>query len=166
MLSSMLAGFEDEATIDKRISKLALEMERLEFIHGALMLAEDALEKASTASRDRIAPTLSKLSSQFIEHTTGGKYQKINVDSSLKLSYTHEETTRELDYLSEGTQDVVYLAFRLSLVSMLFSDPPPIVIDEGLAGMDDNRLESTLRAGIRPILFTAIPSVPNRTSGT
>ena len=146
MLSSMLAGFEDEATIGKRISKLALEMERLEFIHGALMLAEDALEKASTASRDRIAPTLSKLSSQFIEQTTGGKYQKINVDSSLKLSYTHDETTRELDYLSEGTQDVVYLAFRLSLVSMLFSDPPPIVIDEGLAGMDDNRLESTLRA--------------------
>lgn len=145
-LSSLMAGFEDVEIIDERISLLNKQLERLLFVHKAISLASEALEKASTASRNRIAPNLSKLSSQIISDATDGKYEKITVDSKLKLSYIQNESTRDIGYLSEGTKDVVYIAYRISLVSVLFEDTPPIVIDEGFAGMDDQRLEATLNA--------------------
>ncbi|MBE6543385.1 MAG: hypothetical protein E7675_03215 [Ruminococcaceae bacterium] len=145
-LTSMLSGFEDEEALKKRIAELDSKIQKLQYIYSALCLAYDSLEKAGTASRNRIAPRLSSLASDFIAEATGGKYDCINVDSRLELSYTHEESTRNIAHLSEGTKDIVYLAFRISLISTLFKDKPPVIIDEGFAGMDDERLQSTLGA--------------------
>ena len=145
-LSSLIAGFEDEDTINQKISELNRQLEKLLRVHEAICLAADSLEKASNASRNKIAPKLSALSSRIIADATSGKYTRINVDDKLNLSYTHNESTRNIGYLSEGTKDVVYSAFRISLISMLFKDTPPVIIDEGLGGMDDTRLEAMLSA--------------------
>ena len=146
LLISLGTGFEDENSIAEKEKKLLQKLERLTLAHKALVLASDALEKAMTATRDRIAPTLSELSSEFISKATDGRYDKISVDNSLEISYTFRGATRAPEHLSEGTKDIVYLAFRVSLVSMLFPDTPPIIIDEGFAGMDDRRLELALSA--------------------
>ncbi len=143
-LTSMMAGFEEKTVLDEKINKIKSELERLSFFHEAILLACDSLEKASVASRNKIAPRLSELASQMMGSTSLGKYEKINVNSALKLNFTHEETTEELDFLSKGTKDLVYISFRLALVFTLFKDIPPIIMDETLSSLDDERLRATL----------------------
>ena len=56
-----------------------------------------------------------------------------------------QDKTRELDYLSKGTQDAAYISLRYALLNVLFpGDPPPAIFDESFSRIDADRLSKIL----------------------
>jgi uncharacterized protein YhaN len=115
------------------------------------MLAIESLSNAAERLRRDVAPRLAKRASEMMSVETLGKYSRIGVSENLSLEYGVDTegignvTTREIDYLSEGTKDLAYISLRLALIEVLYlKAKPPILFDESFAHLDDTRLENTL----------------------
>jgi uncharacterized protein YhaN len=81
----------------------------------------------------------------------------------MKVSFT--DTTGEeksVDFLSGGTRDLTYIALRMALIDMLYSEKPPVCFDESFAHQDNVRAKSMMRAisylaeeeGMQSFIFT------------
>jgi uncharacterized protein YhaN len=68
---------------------------------------------------------------------------------------------RTPDWLSTGTQDLVYLSLRMALIDLLYREKPPVCFDESFAHQDEGRLRRAMAAlarcaseGQQCLLFT------------
>ena len=145
------AKTEDPNAISDEIAELRAKMNELEICHDGYMLALQSLSNATERLRREVAPRLAKRASEMMSVETLGKYSRIGVNENLTLEYGVDTegignvTTREIDYLSEGTKDLAYISLRLALVELLYlKAKPPILFDESFARLDDTRLENTL----------------------
>lgn len=132
-----------------------------EFLEGArqdLSRVEHRLsvyEKAAGGMDEAIRSTLSSareiLERELAGHMvriTGGRYDCVSVaeeDLSLSLYSMERGGPVSTAQLSKGTMDQLYLSARLGLVNVLFGEKrPPIILDDPLAGFDDNRLAGAM----------------------
>ena len=129
--------------------------------YAAVLLACEALGGAGERLRAEISPRLSARARELLAAMTGGRYDSVGVDHDLSMTVGTESGTRSPEWLSTGTQDLVYLSLRLALVDLLYREKPPVCFDESLAHQDDGRLArvvSTLAAcageGQQCLLFT------------
>jgi uncharacterized protein YhaN len=78
---------------------------------------------------------------------TNSKYSSLGIDSGLKVSFEAPDgQARSVDYLSGGTRDLTYIAVRMALIDMLYTELPPICFDETFANQDNARATSMMRA--------------------
>lgn len=150
-ITRLSAKTEDPNAISDEIAELRAKMNELEICHDGYMLALQSLSNATERLRREVAPRLAKRASEMMSVETLGKYSRIGVNENLTLEYGVDTegignvTTREIDYLSEGTKDLAYISLRLALVELLYlKAKPPILFDESFARLDDARLENTL----------------------
>ena len=136
-----------------------LEMKRSE--HDALVLAAETLEAAGESIRSSIVPALNRESSGIMAHVTDGRYSELGISGSFDMNFRSGDFgTLELDYLSAGTKDIAYLALRVALVKSLYKDMqrPPVIFDETLAFLDENRVKKALEvlgtSGVQTLLLT------------
>jgi uncharacterized protein YhaN len=122
------------------------ELERRVLVHEGTLQAIEAAERATlkTAARyleERVGPTIAAI--------TDGRYDDIAVDERSLALKLHAPETGELidvEQLSQGTIDQVFLAARLGLVRLLTLDRrPPLILDDPLATFDSIRGERALR---------------------
>ena len=133
--------FDIAAEIAHTEEQLALQNERL----SALVLAIETIETASENLRSDIAPKLHTVSNEYMSRLTDGKYSSVALSGDLRMSMSENGFSYPIDVFSTGTKDAAYLALRLSLLSLLSSDEtPPLLMDETLAMMDDNRATKLL----------------------
>ena len=78
---------------------------------------------------------------------TDKKYSDFDVTGGLKVSYATEDgEKRSIDFLSGGTRDLAYVAVRMALIDMLYTEKPPICFDESFAHQDNARADSMMKA--------------------
>ena len=78
---------------------------------------------------------------------TDKKYTSLEVDSGLRVSFTSGDgQEKSIDYLSGGTRDLAYVAVRMALIDMLYTEKPPICFDETFANQDNARASAMMRA--------------------
>ncbi len=146
-------------------SRLVRDNERIKALkdkHKAYFVAEKAIECASDNLRSGISPRLGEYSTALMSIMTDKKYRDFDVSSGLKVSYlTEGGEQRSVDFLSGGTRDLAYIAVRMALIDMLFTETPPIVLDESFANQDNKRARSMMRAcahlalaGYQTFIFT------------
>lgn len=141
LLIELRAKTEIPEDLRRKAAVLESKIRTLRLCHDAYQVAVQKLTEASQLLRSRITPALAGNASQFLAHTTEGKYQSVGVADDFSLSYSDGNTTRSTDYLSCGTKDLAYLGLRLGLVKALFKDEQiPLVFDESFARLDDRRL--------------------------
>ena len=76
---------------------------------------------------------------------TGGKDTEFGVGTDLSVTVGTEAGTRPVSALSVGTRDAAYFSLRMALVGLLFPrSAPPLLFDESLAMMDDDRARGLL----------------------
>jgi uncharacterized protein YhaN len=93
---------------------------------------------------------------------TDKKYRDFDINSGLKVTYLAENgEQRAVDFLSGGTRDLAYISVRMALIDMLYTEKPPIVLDESFANQDNQRARSMMRAcahlalsGYQSFIFT------------
>jgi len=123
-----------------------IEMERRTLVYQGTLQAIEAAERATlkTAARyleERMGPTIATI--------TDGRYDDIEVDeTSLAFKVRVPETGElvDVDQLSQGTADQLFLAARLGLVRLVTLDRrPPLILDDSFVTFDTARGERALR---------------------
>ena len=125
---------------DRRAELLAQE--------EALELAVQTLEQADRELRERFSPQLARDAAALFSQLTGGRYDEITLarDLTAKARPAGDAVGREMDYLSRGAQDQLYLALRLAMCSLVLPQEQgcPIVLDDALVAFDRERMEKAL----------------------
>ena len=93
---------------------------------------------------------------------TDKKYGDFDVTNGLKVSYQAEGgVERTVDFLSGGTRDLAYIAVRMALIDMLYTEKPPVCLDESFAHQDNIRAKSMMKSlahlaneGYQSFIFT------------
>ncbi len=146
-LAALKLRIADSGELHAKIQELESKIEELRAKHKAYYVAERAISSAQDNLRAEISPRLGEYATKMLEIMTAKKYSSLSVDEALKISFTNEEArAMSVDYLSGGTRDLTYIAVRLALVDMLYSEKPPICFDETFANQDNIRAASMMRA--------------------
>ena len=125
---------------DSRIEELILTYEACE-------LAKGAIERASDNLRLEISPRLGEYTTALMQIMTDKKYTDMDVSDGLKVSFTAPDgEKRSIDFLSGGTRDLTYVALRMALIDMLYTECPPVCFDESFAHQDNGRAKAMMSA--------------------
>lgn len=145
-LASLYSVSDNPARIAEKIALARDFISECTKKHNAYKLALEKIEEASISMRDNISPKLADFTSKLMSELTLGKYGEIGIDSDFKVSVRTEAGTRELGYLSAGTQDITYVSLRLALISSLYrSNTPGVIFDESFSRLDNTRLTQMLK---------------------
>ena len=106
-----------------------------------------SINSASENLRREISPRLGEFSTELLEIMTDRKYSELDINDDLKVSFTTQDgKEKSVDYLSGGTRDLTYVAVRMALIDMLYTEKPPICFDETFANQDNARAASMMKA--------------------
>jgi uncharacterized protein YhaN len=137
-----LSELEDE----RRQAREALTAAQQEY--DALTLAMEALSQANLTLQNRFSPQLGAKAAEIFARLTGGKYQKVLLsrDFSLAAETADDPAHRDIQLLSQGTADELYLAVRLAICALVLPGETcaPLILDDALLSFDDTRCRAAL----------------------
>lgn len=149
------------ANAAEELDSIKDELVRLRRAHDALILAGETLSTAGENIRSSVVPRLTAEASATMSRVSGGRYSAIGISPSFDMNFRDDTFgTLELDYLSSGTKDMAYIALRLALVKALYEKDarPPVIFDESLAFLDEDRVRKALKIlsdeEVQTFLFT------------
>ncbi len=162
-----LLGQNQAADLGQTAAAVEAEIEEGVEAYVDLTVQETLLRAAIDVYRDRNqGPILSRARDLFVQ-LTDGAYSGLRADvgergETVLIVEDAARGSLELDALSDGTVDAVYLALRLAVVQEhnASREPLPFIADDLLLNLDNRRSESALRtlAGLarstQVLLFT------------
>ena len=159
---ALKANSGDPAEYYAKVKSLETRIEELRQKHKAYFIAYKAIESASDNLRAGISPRLGEYSTELMGIMTDKKYGNFDISSGLKVSYrTDDGEERTVDFLSGGTRDLAYISVRMALIDMLYTEKPPICLDESFAHQDNVRAKSMMKSlahlskeGYQSFIFT------------
>lgn len=109
----------------------------------------DILEKTKeclvTAKAQFSASYLGKMKDGFVKNLKliNGNEMDVNVDVNLKVNVNENGTSKDIEYLSTGYKDLIYICMRLSLIDSLFEKEKPfIILDDPFVNLDENKIKN------------------------
>ena len=161
-LSLLKLRSEDPGEYYSRIHAVAARREELQDKHKAYFMAYQAISGASDNLRAEISPRLGEYSTELMSVMTDEKYTDFAVSDGLKVAFADQSgECKSIDFLSDGTRQLTYVAVRAALIDMLYTEKPPICFDETFAHQDNVRARSMMRGikrlseeGCQSFIFT------------
>ncbi len=152
----------DPTEVHSKMQRLSHRIEELTLRYSAYEMARDAIEHAADSLRQSISPRLGTYVTDMMGNMTDRKYTSLDVSDGMHVSFTDASgEERSVDFLSGGTQDMVYMATRMALIDMLYSEKPPLIFDETFAHQDNERSRCMMKAigalceqGYQSFIFT------------
>ena len=135
----------DRVTLEKQLSQVQGRIEKLNQTLDALNLAQDTLTQATAELQRRFAPQISQRALEFFQKLTGGRYNRLNLDTDFTV-YTGAEDENNIHksiFRSEGTIDQLYLSLRLAVAEALTPNAP-LILDDALVRFDDLRMQAAM----------------------
>lgn len=160
--------------IESSIRSLAEVEEEIEFYDDKISFFKEKIQVAKIASNKIIEisdsikgdfmPLLRKSISENFAYVTGGKYKEVIIDEDMNISIVSEDNKQrkiDIESLSGGTIDQLYLSLRISLSNILSGNQNiPIILDDSFVQYDSSRLRKSIEMLVREserrqvILFT------------
>ena len=128
---------EEELEIKKRTRDELLEKARI------FNLTKELMEESYAEMKSNITPKFNQNLSKNIQKFSNGKYNKITISDGIKVELENGEQ-KNIDKLSIGTIEQIYLALRLSVIDEISNEKLPVILDEPFAYFDDERLKQTI----------------------
>ena len=129
-------------------------LDTLEKCRGDISFLDKKIKAANTAKEliDKISKELgggfkAEIIKDFSENVaafTIGEYERVLLDDNMGIKLLGKNGFTDIAKLSYGTVKQVYLALRLAVAKWLGQENMPMVIDDGFAFFDDQRLKETL----------------------
>ena len=116
-----------------------------EIILEEITQAAEHLEQLSGAMRGYLKRDLNEKASAIIREITGGKYTKLVTDEKLHVSLVTDEKLVEIEQVSRGTVEQIYLALRMAVGELLCEEEMPVILDDVFAYYDEERMLQTLK---------------------
>ncbi len=141
-----MEGAGDPAALAAQKEALTGRLQRLRREHDALTLAMEALSSAGEELRSRFSPQINALAGEHMARMTGGRYDHVILSRTMDVTAREagEPESRPLALLSAGTGDQLYLAVRLAICQLLLPRDAPLILDDALAEMDDERMAAAM----------------------
>lgn len=112
----------------------------------AIDIAIASIETISVDIHDNFGQELNRLVSSLMYHITGGKYGDIKVDEKLSVKIHTTDTLVDIEKLSVGTVEQLYLSLRLAVGDIMFKGHSlPLLLDDTFAYYDDFRTREALK---------------------
>lgn len=111
----------------------------------AVQMAAEHLEQLSGAMRRYLKRDLNEKASAIIREITGGKYTKLVTDEKLHVSLVTDEKLVEIEQVSRGTVEQIYLALRMAVGELLCEEEMPVILDDVFAYYDEERMLQALK---------------------
>ena len=148
-LSGQLHAMGDPSLLLASAENIQARITQLQGEYAALHLAMEALTGANTAIQNRFSPQLSRRTAEIFQELTEGRYTGAALDRSFHLTAqpAGDPIDRDIQLLSAGTADQLYLAARLAICQLVLSAEKeiPLILDDALANFDDDRCAAALR---------------------
>ena len=110
----------------------------------ALDLAIDTIQDLSEEIYDSFGSILNERVSQIVSKITDNKYTEVKIDDQLHVMVKKGNSFVNMEYLSTGTIEQIYLALRLTIANILMAEELPVVMDDIFVTYDYHRLNETL----------------------
>ena len=136
---------EELLTIEENLYLEEEKIKQLEHKSYIMNKTKLIIEEAYEEMKNSIAPKVNEKLSENIEKISDGKYKKIILNDGIYAELNSGKKV-EIDKLSEGTIEQIYLALRLSVLDEISKEKLPIILDEVFAYYDDDRLKQTLKS--------------------
>jgi DNA repair exonuclease SbcCD ATPase subunit len=160
----------DLAPIEEDVERLRAELEHLETFDRALALAGATVSRLTHEAHQTFARRLETYAAEALHKVTGGRYSEIRIDpTTFVLRARAPETGQiiDLEGLSAGTRDQVYLIVRIAMARIFAEglELPPLLLDDPFAYWDDTRIDRCIPIiahnafDAQTILFTASPEL-------
>lgn len=111
-------------------------------------IAGDKIVKISDSIKGDFMPLLRKSISDNFAYLTGGKYSDVVIDEDMNITVVEEDNKDrnvELDSLSGGTLDQLYLSLRVGLGNVLSGNQNiPLIFDDSFVQYDSKRLKNSI----------------------
>ena len=137
--ASKVVEYEEELTDLKE--KLEKEQKEYEIINLTLEYLNKADENLKIKYRAPLQNNLDKYTALLSDDKI-----KANIDIDLKVTALENGISRDIDYYSEGTKNLIEICVRFALVEALFTeDKPPIILDDPFVNLDGEKLSNALK---------------------
>ena len=143
---NIVSKLEDLVDIDEKLEGLYERKDELLQLNNMYEIAKEEIEKAYQEMKENITPEFLEELKIIISEVTNNKYSECYIDSENNiLVETENGMYVPIELLSVGTIDLMYLALRISAAREISKEKMPIILDEGLAYYDNERMERILR---------------------
>lgn len=136
------------AEIEEEISFYENKMSLIKDKIKAAELAAEKITKISNSIKGDFMPLLRTTISDNFSYLTGGRYNRVDIDENMNITVMSEEEGDrkiELESLSGGTLDQLYLSLRIALSSILSGNKNiPLILDDSFVQYDTKRLRKSL----------------------
>ncbi|MEI6308845.1 MAG: AAA family ATPase [bacterium] len=139
---------------------------------AVLILADTFLGKAMRKFEQERQPEALRVAQDFFACLTGGRYEAIvrPMDEEKLYVKDRDGTRKDLDELSTGTAEQLYLALRFGFISEFErgNEPLPIILDDVFVNFDPERFEAAcgtvgkLAETHQVLTFTCHPQIADR----
>ena len=106
-------------------------------------ITKELMQEAYQEMKRNVTPKFNENLSKNISKISNKDYNKVILGDEIKVELEDGQFI-EIDKLSVGTVEQIYLAMRLSTINELSKEQMPIILDEAFAYYDDERLEEAL----------------------
>lgn len=121
------------------------DLKELERQAEIINISIDCLKEAYEEMKSSITPKFAKELSESIKKISNDKYSKVTINDEKGMIVENENGEYiDIERLSTGTIDELYLSLRLSMIDELSEESMPILLDETFAYFDTKRIESTM----------------------
>ena len=131
--------------IEEELQSLKQEKEELQQKGENIRRALEYFEIAYNKMKEQITPKFTKELSSVMENISNGKYTNVRINTKGEI-IVETDTGKyiNLENLSIGTIDQIYLSLRLATIKEITNENMPIILDEAFAYYDDERLKNIL----------------------
>ena len=138
----------DAMVLESALSEQKRRHETLTQQEAAIALALEVMEAADMELQQRFSPQLAGRTAALFARLTDSRYDEVTLarDLTAKVRPAGDAVGRELDFLSAGAKDQLYLALRLAMCELALpeDEPCPIVLDDALVSFDRKRMARAL----------------------
>lgn len=146
----------DKNNLIPKLEKLSFLEEELENLNEnkkellkeneSIELAKELLEIAYNKMKSNVTPKFTNNLSKNIEKISNGKYKNVRVNDEEGIVVEKENGEYvEIEKLSVGTIEQLYLSLRFSMINEISKETMPIILDEAFAYYDEERLSNILK---------------------
>ena len=160
------ATLPDLAGLEEALERARADVSRIEALERAFALAIGTLGRLTHEAHQAFARRLETYATDAIATITAGRYREIRVDPvtlAVRVRVPETGAIVDLDVLSAGTRDQMYLQVRFAMARMFAEglEVPPLLLDDPFAFWDESRIERCLPIvaqnafGAQTLLFTS-----------
>lgn len=143
---NIVTKLEDLVDIDEKLEGLYERKDDLLQLNNMYEMAKEEIEKAYQEMKDNITPEFLEELKTILSGVTNGKYSDCYIDSDNNILVEIETGQYvPIELLSIGTIDLVYMALRISAAKEISKETMPIILDEGFAYYDNDRMARILK---------------------